>query len=139
MDGHFEDDARQIQPTKRSLAAAKRRADKQAKADAKAADYRRRVFVALHGESRLEEYGPVRELLWGKPQEYEPTGHFDIDDVIADIVPRYHLPTMDDPNAPEDQEPGFGGLDLTIWRGGRLLAVLRPGDGGGPVVSRFDT
>src|SRR5258707_11327299 len=103
MDAHFEDDPGQARPTKRSLAAAKRRATIRAKAEARAADYRRRVFVALHGDTLLEQFGPVHEIAWGEPQQHEPTEHYEIDDVIADIERRYHLPTMDDPEGREDQ------------------------------------
>src|SRR4051794_36409701 len=111
MNAHDENDPGCARQSKYGLAATKGRETKRARAEAKAADYRRRVFVAMHGDTILEQFGPVYELAWGAPQQYEPTGHFEIDDVIADIERRYHLPTMGDPDAREDREAGFGALD----------------------------
>jgi hypothetical protein len=139
MNAALGDDRDSVQQTKRRLAAAKRLATIRAKAEAKEAEYRRRVFIVVNGDEPFANYGPYREILYGWSPACDTTGHYGIDDVIADIERRYHLPAMDDPDSSDDQEPGFGARDLTIWRDGRLLAVIRPGAGGGLLVTRLDT
>jgi len=76
-------------------------------------------------------------VLYDLADDHEPTRHFTLDDVIADLVRRINLPAAHDPTASEDDEVGFGGEDLAVWRGGKLLAVIRGGDGR-PEVTRFD-
>ena len=75
----------------------------------------------------------------------DPTKDFTLDDVIADVVRRFYLPLFDDLIVPDDVEPdfndvepGFDGEDVAVWRDGRLLAVIRAGADGKPVVTRFD-
>jgi hypothetical protein len=110
------------------------------KSAARQAEYRRRVFVVMHADELIERYGPIFEILLEQPDATEPTRHFELEDVLADIAVRYQFLTIDDPNLSGDgDEPsGFGSLDVAVWRDGRLLAVVRPADDGEPVVTHFD-
>lgn len=101
-------------------------------------EYRGLVYQVVHEQRCPGQYGPCRAPTFGYPMGPERTEHFTLDDVLADIRKRFHRSTFDDPDAPEVEPIGFGGLDLAVWKGGRLLAVVRKGDDGEPVVSRFD-
>jgi hypothetical protein len=130
-----------VDASRRSEIAKKSRQTRQRKAEARQAEYRRRVFQVYHEGSQLEHYGPISEVLLNQPDATEPTKHFELEDVLADIAVRYRFLTLEDPDlSPDiDEQVGFGSLDLTVWRDGRLLAVVRRGDDGEPVVTRYDT
>jgi hypothetical protein len=76
---------------------------------------------------------PTKEAKWPK--------HCSIRDVVADLVAHYH---DEFPRGYMDAEDrvkygnGINGLDLAIWRDGRLLAVIRRGPDGEPVPTIFD-
>jgi hypothetical protein len=122
---------------KRSMAARKAAATRRAKEKARRAEFRRRVFMLCQEDLAMEHYGPRWEILYNQPEAFEPTKYFTLADVLDDVRQRFSFRTHDDPEATEDDEVGFGGMDLTVWRDGRLLAVIRKGHDDQPVVTHF--
>jgi hypothetical protein len=122
---------------KRSIAARKAASTRRSKAKAKQAEFRRRVFMICYEDLSMEHYGPRWEILYNQPEVFEPTKNFTLADVLDDVRRRHGFRTYEDPEATEDDEVGFGGMDLTVWRDGRLLAVIRKGEDDQPVVTLF--
>jgi hypothetical protein len=113
--------------------AARTRRDQQARREA---EIRRRIFLVTNGDDVRERYGPVYSLLLNSPDQTDPTGHFTLDDVIADVEGRFDFPTIEDAEE-GDGGVGFGSEDVAVWRDGRIRAVVHRGADGKPEVTRF--
>src|SRR5690242_4591744 len=85
-------------------------------------EYRRRVFQVFCGDEWMCSYGDV---FFMQPEAASPTRDYTLEDVIADLVRDF-----DDPG-------GTDARDMAVWRDGRILAVIRRGDGGQPEVTTF--
>ena len=101
-----------------------------------AAELRRVAFMATNGKELVELYGPIPSVGYGVVRVPETTEHIATDDVVADVVNRFDAPLRD--LALAGLECGFGGEDVAVWRGGKLLAVVGRGACGEPEVVRFD-
>ena len=129
-------ETRYIAPSAAAREAAPTRRDERAEREE---EHRRRSFLVTNGEDWRQWYGPTLfEILDGVPDLFEPTRDFTTDDVVADVVRRFDLPSMDDVDFDGDEEDGFAGQDVAIWRDGKVLAVVRRGADGRPEATRFD-
>ena len=86
------------------------------------AEYRRRVFQVFNGDEWMCSYG---DMYFMQPEAANATRDYTLGDVIDDLVMDF-----DDPE-------GTDARDLAIWRGGRILAVIRKGRDGRPEVVTF--
>jgi hypothetical protein len=103
-------------------------------ARAPAAEYFRGVIHVTHYYSLLMQFGRG----YSRPNAGESAGSIQFEDVIGEIL--NHLAT-----GPDDELDGQGGADhspdspdLAIWQGRRLIAVVRRGHDGRPIVTRFE-
>jgi hypothetical protein len=86
------------------------------------AEYRRRVFQVFNGDEWMCSYG---DMYFMQPEAPNSTRDYTLSDVIDDLVLDF-----DDPE-------GTDARDMAIWRGGRILAVIRKGHDGRPEVVTF--
>jgi hypothetical protein len=86
------------------------------------AEYRRKVFQVFNGDEWMCSYGDVHFM---QPEAPSPTRDYTLRDVIDDLVKDF-----DDPG-------GTDARDMTVWRDGRILAVVRKGTDGRPEVTEF--
>ncbi len=86
------------------------------------AEYRRRVFQVFNGDEWMCSYG---DMYFMQPDAHNATRDFALADVINDLVKDF-----------EDPE-GTDARDMAVWRGGRILAVVRKGPDGRPEVISF--
>jgi hypothetical protein len=59
---------------------------------------------------------------------FDPDAGDTLHGAIADLITHFHEPDGD----------GYDGSDMVIWRGGRILAVVRLGENGEPIATVFD-
>ena len=86
------------------------------------AEYRRRVFQVFNGDEWMCSYG---DMYFMQPDAPNATRDYKLADVIDDLVMDF-----DDPE-------GTDARDMAIWRGGRIMAVIRKGRDGRPEVVTF--
>jgi hypothetical protein len=86
------------------------------------AEYRRRVYQVFNGDEWMCSYG---DMYFMQPDAQNATRDFTLADVINDLVRDF-----DDPD-------GTDARDMAVWRGGRILAVIRKGPEGRPEVLSF--
>ena len=77
-----------------------------------------RMFYVYHRDEFIDSFGHIDE----RPD-------ITLDEVVTEAVGLFKTPL---------EQGGIGELDLTIWRGQRLLAVIRAGRAGRPEIMRFD-
>jgi hypothetical protein len=58
---------------------------------------------------------------------FDPRDGDTLDAAVADLVEHFHDPDGD----------GYDGTDMVVWRGGRIVAIVRRGDDGAPDVTLF--
>ncbi len=86
------------------------------------AEYRRKVFQVFNGDEWMCSYG---DMYFMQPEATNPTRDYSLRDVIDDLIKDF-----DDPD-------GTDARDMAVWRDGRILAVVRKGTDGRPVVIEF--
>lgn len=109
-----------------------------AAAKARRADHRRCVILVVAEQTMVDRFGPETDHMAQATCQGQPVEPVRLDDVVGDILRRYSASPETDPERGTDQEIGYGSPDVTIWQDGRLIAVFRRGDGGEPVITRFD-
>jgi hypothetical protein len=86
------------------------------------AEYRRRVFQVFNGDEWMCSYG---DMYFMQPEAPNLTRGFSLRDVIDDLIKDF-----DDPQ-------GTDARDMAVGRDGRIMAVVRKGSDGRPVVIDF--
>ena len=86
------------------------------------AEYRRRVFRVFNGDEWMCSCG---DMYFMQPEAANATRDYALSNVIDDLVVDF------------DGPDGTDARDMAIWRGGRLMAVVRKGRDGRPEVITF--
>ena len=86
------------------------------------AEYRRKVFQVFTGDEWMCSYG---DMYFMQPDAPNRTRNYSLQDVIDDLIKDF-----EDPH-------GTDARDMAVWPDGRILAVVRKGSDGKPVVIDF--